>query len=384
MTGKLLKFSKRYQTALGEHLKRGLRASLRRAHELGIEAAAIGLEPLTLARIHERSLRSLVLPGGTPADALEMVRRAAKYFAEAITPMEKTHRGALEANAHLGRVVESLRRRSSDLSTANSELKKEIVQRKTAEKSLRKSQQHYAELLKQSHQMQEELRFLSHQILSAQEEERKKISRELHDQIGQVLTAINAELATLKMDATADTKELRRRITSTQRLVEKSVELVHRFARELRPAVLDDLGLIPALHAFMKAFAKRQGIRAKLAAFAGVEQLDNARRTVLYRVAQEALTNVARHAEASLVEVTIEELKKDVCLKIRDNGKSFQADRVMRSSLNKRLGLLGMRERVEMVGGTFDVKSARGKGTTIVVCIPFSKSEPKKRSRPAG
>jgi signal transduction histidine kinase len=218
--------------------------------------------------------------------------------------------------------------------------------------------------------MQEQLRLLSRQLLSAQEEERKMISRELHDQIAQTLTGINIRLASLKTESTLNTKGLQKKISSTQRLVEKSVDIVHRFARELRPTVLDDLGLIPALHSFMKSFTKRTGVRTSLTAFAAVEQLDTAKRTVLFRVAQEALTNVARHAQASRVEVSIEKLPDCICMKIKDDGKSFNMERTLHVNGGKRLGLLGMRERLEMVGGKFVVESSPGKGTTIQAQIP--------------
>ena len=129
--------------------------------------------------------------------------------------------------------------------------------------------------------------------------------------------------------------------------------------------MLDDLGLIPALHSFMKHFRAETGIRVSLTAFAAVEQLDGDKRTVLYRVAQEALTNVARHAQASRAEVKLQKLDGAVCMTITDNGKCFQVERVLHAKKSKRLGLLGMRERVEMVGGKFTVESAPGKGTTI-------------------
>jgi len=253
-------------------------------------------------------------------------------------------------------------------------LKQEIAQRKTVEESLRRSEHHYGQLLEQSRHMQEQLRLLSRQLLAAQEEERKKISRELHDEIAQTLTGINARLATLKTEATVNTKDLQKKITSTQRMVEKSVDIVHRFARELRPMVLDDLGLIPALHSFVKSFSKQTCIHIRLTVFAEVEKLDNAKRTVLYRVAQEALTNVARHAQASRVDVSIRKLPGAARMEIKDNGKSFEAQRVMQSKRNTRLGLIGMRERLEMVGGSFGVESAPGKGTTIRAQIPFTKS----------
>jgi signal transduction histidine kinase len=214
------------------------------------------------------------------------------------------------------------------------------------------------------------LRHLSRQILSAQEDERKKISRELHDVIAQTLTGINVRLAALKKEAGTNTKGLDRNIALTQRLVEKSVNIVHEFARELRPAVLDDLGLIPALHSFVKLFSKRTHIHVHLKVFAGVEQLDAARRTVLFRVAQEALTNVSRHAKASRVEVGIQRLADGICMKIKDNGKSFEVEGMLPSRGRKHLGLLGMRERLEMVGGHFHIESAPGKGTTITALLP--------------
>jgi len=266
---------------------------------------------------------------------------------------------------------EEAHRRLEALATVNLELRREIARRQAVEESLRKSEQHKSQLLEQSHAMQQQLRSLSRQVLQAQEEERKRISRELHDVIAQTLTGINIRLATLKKEAGLNIKGFDRNIARTQRLVEKSVDIVHQFARELRPAVLDDLGLIPALHSFMKSFTARTGVRSHLTAFAGVEQLDTPRRTVLFRVAQEALTNVARHAKASQVDVSIQKLHAAARMEIKDNGRSFVVAVAFHATGNRRLGLLGMRERVEMVGGTFCVKSAPGHGTSIRVDVPF-------------
>ncbi len=228
-------------------------------------------------------------------------------------------------------------------------------------------------LLEQSRQMQEQLRHLSHLVLRTQEEERKRISRELHDEFAQTLVGINIHLAALSREPAAKPKGFRQRIARTQRLVEDWVGTVQRFIRELRPTVLDDLGLIPALHSYVEDFTKETGIRVHLAAFtlAGIEGLNSAKRTVLYRVAQEALTNAARHAEASRVEVKIRKLGDAVCMEIRDDGKSFDAKRVLLARRRKRLGLIGMRERVEMVGGSLSVESAARKGTTIRAQIPL-------------
>lgn len=265
-------------------------------------------------------------------------------------------------------------RRFKALAVANEELRREIVRRHAIEEALKQSEQHSRRLLEQAQQMQEQLRQLSRQVLSAQEEERKKISRELHDVIAQTLTSINLRLATLKADAAINSKDLERNITRTQQLVEQSVNIVHRFARELRPTVLDDLGLIPALHTFMKGFKEQTGIHVSLSAFAAVEQVNDDKRTVLYRVAQEALTNIARHARASQAEVRIQKLDDAVCLKIKDNGKGFVTEQVLHANKSKRLGLLGMRERLEMVGGSIAIESTPGKGTTILAQIPLASS----------
>jgi PAS domain S-box-containing protein len=266
--------------------------------------------------------------------------------------------------------AEAALRRLEVLAVSNRKLQQEIARRQTVEQSLQESEHHQGRLLEQSRHMQEQLRRLSHQILNAQEEERKRISRELHDEIAQAMVGINVHLEALTHEATDNPKGLKQRIMRTQRLVEKSVDRVHRFARELRPTTLDDLGLIPALHAFLKEFTKRTGVRARLTAFAAIEQLNIAKRTVLYRVAHEALNNVAIHAQASRVDVSIEKLSDSICMKVKDDGKSFEVERLANARGNKRLGLLGMRERVEMVGGTFCVESAPGQGTTVQVEIP--------------
>jgi signal transduction histidine kinase len=155
------------------------------------------------------------------------------------------------------------------------------------------------------------------------------------------------------------------------------VNAVHRFARELRPSALDDLGLIPALHSYCKNLAVRKKFKIKLTAFAGVEDLDNDKRTVFFRVAQEALNNVARHSHATEVAVTIIPVPGALQLEIHDNGKSFQVEKTLLAKSNKRLGLIGMRERVEMVGGTLVIESTPGRGTAVRAKIPFIVSKSK-------
>ena len=370
MKPNLSDMSRLYLAALQKYLKDGPQANLEPVRALGRHAMSLGLETLDLARMHEIALVALVLPGYSSSTSDGLMGQAGMFFAEALTPIEETHRGAREANTHLNQMVKALSQRTLELAASVGELKQEIVQRKAVEESLRNSEQTSSRLLEKSRQMQEELRDLSRQLLSAQEEERRKISRELHDVIAQTLTGINVRLASLKGESTASIKDLQSKIASTQLLVEKSVDIVHRFARELRPSVLDDLGLIPALQSFLKGYMEDTGIRVTLTVFAGIEQSDSDTRTVFFRIAQEALTNVARHAKASRAEVNIQEIEGFIRMEIKDDGRGFEVDGTTQAKTkNNRLGLLGMRERIEMVGGTFCVESVLGAGTTVRVEI---------------
>ena len=374
MKRKRLNLTQAYRLALEKFISGGAGSTLELARGFGGEALAAGLLTLDLARLHEQTLVSDLLPKIPARKRAGVIRKAGTFFAVAITPIEKTQRSAQMASAQMKRFIETLSRRTVELASSNLELSLEISQRKVAEAALAKSKTHSLMLLKESNRMQRQMRLLSRQIISAHEDERKKISRELHDVIAQVLTGINFRLAVLKKDALSDSKGIAGNITRTQRLVEKSVDIVHQFARELRPAVLDDLGLLPALLTFLKAFSSRTGIRSKLIGLAAIEQMGSAQKTVLFRVAQESLINVSRHSGANFVVVAIRKVGDTLCMEVRDDGRSFDVDKVMLANRGRHLGLLGMRERVEMVDGTFHIESAPGKGTTVKVCIPRPKT----------
>jgi signal transduction histidine kinase len=268
--------------------------------------------------------------------------------------------------------TEEAHRRVAMLTGTNRKLELEIVQRRRAQESLQASEKRQKQLLAEARHMRDQLRLLSRQILVAQEEERKRISRELHDVIAQALTGINLQLASLKLDATTNPKEREQKITRTERLVEQSVNLVHQFARELRPPILDDVGVIPALQTLLKGFKEETGIQVSLSAFAAAERVHNDVKIVFYRVAQEALTNVARHARANQVDMSIQKVGGIVCMKITDNGKGFPPESLRDGNKNKRLGLLGMKERLEIIGGKFVIESALGKGTTVTAQVPLA------------
>lgn len=218
--------------------------------------------------------------------------------------------------------------------------------------------------------------------MSIQEEERCRISRELHDVIAQTLTGINVQLANLKTESTASTRELQQKISSTQRMVEKSVDIVHQFARELRPSVLDDLGLIPALKSYLNSYFEETGIRVSLTAFAEIEQSPGERRTALFRIAQEALTNVVRHAQATSVGISITRDETGITMKIVDDGQGFIIEDKAGTKLSRRLGLLGMRERAEMVAGTLEIFSVPNQGTTVTVILPTDLEAANSLARP--
>jgi len=292
---------------------------------------------------------------------------------------KETRHATRVATSGLKSIIGTLTKRTRQLATSNEKLKREIAQRKSVEKSLRTSEQTTVQLLQKSRRMQEELRLLSRRLLSVQEEERKRISRELHDVVAQALTGINVRLTMLKTQSTASAKDFHKKIATTQRLLLKSVEIVHRFARDLRPTVLDDLGLIPALQSYLKIVREDSGLEIALTTFSGVEKLDGGAKTALYRVLQEALSNVAQHANASRVTVRLTDHRGKVGMDIHDNGRGFQMNKIEAAETGKHLGLLGMRERVEMVGGTFCVKSAPGKQTTIRVEIPHHQIGMRKR-----
>jgi len=363
--------AKRYLAALRAHLGTRRSGSAVVARRLGRAATTSGFNAVDLARMHEQSMAALALSLNVAHTRHDLIRRAGRFLAEALVPMEKLHRTTHAAFLQLQRRAAILHEHRAALTKGNRQLAREVRRRQAGEEAVRKGKAHYHQLLVESQAMQKKLRHMARQILSAQEDERRAISRELHDEVAQTLMAINVELATLGHAGSLNARALAANIARTQRLVEKSMNAVHQFARELRPVLLDDLGLIAALQTYMERLAARKKLMIRLTAFAGIEALDSARRTVLYRVAQEALTNVARHARATTVNMIIREIPGAIRMEVNDDGKSFQVLKTLSARSNKRLGLLGMRERLEMVGGTLMIESAPGQGTSVRAEIPF-------------
>ena len=365
------RLSREYAGALGRHLLRPQERLLQQAYELGRQAIARGLGVLDIARIHQQALVACIAPDRAREDQVHAFEITEAFFLEALSPFEAHHRGFREANLRLRQLNHMLESRNAEMAAQNRELAREVSQRKRTEQALRESEDHYRQLFHQARQMQENLRLLSRRILFVQEEERKRISRELHDEVGQALAAINMNLGMLQSNGAVGEITLKEQIAAARSLLGQTMEGVHRFARELRPAMLDELDLLPALRSCLRGFAERTGLRVRFQGAAEAEQLNDEQKLVVFRVTQESLTNVAKHARASRVAVTLRRVKDRVQVRIKDNGKSFPVDEQLFANGGKRLGLLGMQERVRLVNGHLALHSAPGQGTTVRVELPF-------------
>ena len=214
----------------------------------------------------------------------------------------------------------------------------------------------------------EQLRNLSIYLQSVREKESTRIAREIHDELGQSLSAIQMDLAWLGPRLPADDELVTAKVQRMRRLVDTTIDTVHRITTELRPILLDDLGLLAAMEWQVQEFQERTGIECKARLDFDDTVVEKELATTLFRVFQETLTNVVRHAGATLVKVQLSRKKGDLCLDVSDNGKGITAAQI---SNPKSFGIVGIRERVHLWGGTVTVTGKARKGTTIKVRIPL-------------
>jgi signal transduction histidine kinase len=215
---------------------------------------------------------------------------------------------------------------------------------------------------------QDRLRALASGILQAREEEARRIAHELHDEAGQLLASVHIALDELA----GQVPERATTFQDLHALLDQVEGQLRRMSRELRPSILDDLGLAPALEWLAQGVAERTGLAISVAG--PDRRLSPAVETALYRVVQEALTNTARHARARKVEIEVREEGPTVGAAVQDDGQGFDVGAAMARRGDRGLGLIGMRERVEALGGTLDIVSAPGSGTRLSVSIPVEKS----------
>jgi PAS domain S-box-containing protein len=213
----------------------------------------------------------------------------------------------------------------------------------------------------------EQLRALAGRLQNIREEERKRVARDVHDHLGQALVAIKFDLYSLGRELAGDPHQTAERMASVLKMVDEAIQSVHRVSTDLRPPMLDHLGLVATVEWAGEDFESRTGIKCKLHLTEGDLAIDSGKATALYRILQELLTNVAQHAAATQVEIELAMGDKDVVLTVRDNGKGMPAEKF---SAKESLGILGMQERALAFGGELILCSAPGAGTSVRVRIP--------------
>jgi PAS domain S-box-containing protein len=230
---------------------------------------------------------------------------------------------------------------------------KDITERKRAEEELKRSR--------------EELRNLAAYLQSAREQERTNMAREIHDELAQALTALKMDISWLTNKLPKDQQTLLDKTKAMIKLTDMTIKTVKKISTELRPGILDDLGLVAAIEWQAEEFKNRTGITCELTIDPEDIILDQDRSTTIFRIFQETLTNVARHAKATAVTVSLKEKDSSLELRVRDSGKGITKEQI---SDPKSFGLMGIRERAKSWGGEVKISGRPGKGTTVVVRIP--------------
>lgn len=275
---------------------------------------------------------------------LALIERLAALYALAIQ-RKRSEETLQRAHDELERRVEKRTAR----------LKQEIKERKTTEKALRESEMR--------------LRYLSSQLLSAQENERKRVAAELHDSIGQTLAALKLRMENaLQPVNKEEAQPLADSLATVIRMVQGAIEEVRRIQSDLRPSILDDLGILATIAWFCReSQTVYSNIRIERQITIQENEVPELLKTVIFRVLQEAMNNIARHGKADLVRLSFRETDGRLELAIEDNGQGFDVD-----SARKGLGLASMRERTEFSGGVFSIQSVRGKGTVVQASWPMT------------
>jgi signal transduction histidine kinase len=230
------------------------------------------------------------------------------------------------------------------------------------------------EQLRESH---ERLRALSVYLQTVREEERTRIAREVHDELGQALTGCKLDVSWIASKLPRDMKDLLQKTEALASHIDSTIQMVRRIATELRPGILDHLGLVAALEWQANEFQTRTGIRCDVHSDLGDLALDSDMTTALFRIFQETLTNVIRHAGATQVMVQLKSADERIILEVSDNGRGISKEEVSNTTS---MGLLNMRERAALLGGDFKIhRLARGKGTKVSVSIPIQRPHPENR-----
>lgn len=249
----------------------------------------------------------------------------------------------------------------SELQKAHAEMEKRVAERTT---ELRQTNRMLVEQIAERKRAEQSLKALSLRLISAQEEERRRISRDLHDDLGQVLIYISLDLERAMSVADINRKnELIKKVLETDREAHRRL---HELSSLLRPPVLDDVGIMAAIHTYVSEFSERTGVESELDLRCSDQEIPEDFTTSIYRILQEALTNVSKHAKAKTVTIALHSVSGNVILQIQDDGVGCNFGAI---HPDQRHGISGMQERAELLGGSFALSSS-GKGTKIVVSFP--------------
>lgn len=251
--------------------------------------------------------------------------------------------------------------RTSELVAANLKLREQIEERRRTERSLRATER--------------KLRVLSSHLLNAQENERRRISFELHDELGQALTTLKLHIRSIQRALPDTAGSVIEESESVLQYVDEIIENVRRVSRDLSPCVLDDLGLMVALRSMVEEFMKRRSVRVSIQVSDVIDRLPRRAQILVYRICEEALTNIGKHSGATHARILMRKRSSKLRCVIEDNGKGFDADQLKMRSLEERgLGLVAMSERARMLGGRLHVWSKQGKGCRISFTIPIGET----------
>ncbi len=296
-----------FASALEQYISQPGEALLQRAYELGRSALDSGLGIVEIAALHKEALETILEGRGISGESVEKVRAAGSFFLEALGPFEMTHRAYKETNAALLRLNERL------------------------------------------------------------EEEAKRIAHALHDEAGQFLACVHIAVDEIGRELPSPARE---RLLEVRKLLDQIEDGLRRISHELRPTILDDLGLMPALEFLAEGVSKRVGFPVSVAGPRN-GRFPFSVETAIYRAVQEALNNVAKHAHATRVQVQVARKSGSISCSVKDNGKGFDPSMAMKRKGDRGLGLIGIRERLDALGGKLEIFSQLGKGTEMVITLPL-------------
>lgn len=291
---------------------------------------------------------------------------ALAQVAEAITQGNPAVRAAIADRGEVGKLATAFNDMASSLIDANRD-KEVLLEELRAKEQLRDT--------------------LISKLITAQEDERKRISRELHDETSQALTSLMLTMRVLAEDATSDAQ--REALLTGRDVAANILRDVRQLAIELRPPVLDDLGLVPAINKYIEKFGERQGLSIELSTTGADRQIDGQIAVALYRIIQEGLNNVVKHSGAKRVRINIADNREYISLTIADDGRGISGDDLLKAQRESRLGLYGMRERVELLQGRMDIETSPAGGAALIITIPHydrqgGKGLETENDRPAG